>query len=102
MPTSVPVKNVRNAPPRSLTPGDPLPKFRADLKVSKKGAGLFEVEDPQSGKKFTLYDFELSLARLLNGGRNAGELVDEGVRLGIPVTLETLPKFLRQLKAYGF
>jgi hypothetical protein len=68
----------------------------------KRSADVFDVEDPKTGKRFQLYDFEVSLARMLNGRRQALEIVEEGSRLGIPITLETLHTFLRQLERYGF
>lgn len=85
-----------------LTGDDRVPCFRGDLKLVKRGPGLFDVEDAANDKCFQLYDFEVSLARMLNGQRKASEVVEEGVRLGIPVTLDSLRKFVRQLELYGF
>src|SRR5437763_3698939 len=80
-----------------------VPAFRGDLLVEKQeGKGLFEVTDPVSAKKFTLYDFELSIARMLNGKRTASQVIEAATKIGIPVTLESLEKFVRQLHAYGF
>jgi len=61
-----------------------------------------EVTDPVSGRHFTLYEFELSLARMLDGRRHASGVVENGVRLGIPIDLDGLHKFVRQLWRYGF
>src|SRR4051794_21417444 len=84
--------------------GDKLPRFRADLKVAKKAdtKGLFEVTDPVADKHFTLYDFELSMARMLDGKRTSQQVIESSTKLAIPVTLDSLEKFLRQLRAYGF
>lgn len=84
--------------------GDKLPRFRADLKVEPKTGtkGLFEVTDPVAAKHFTLYDFELSMARMMNGQRTAQQVMQQSTQLAIPVTLDSLEKFVRQLRAYGF
>jgi hypothetical protein len=89
--------------PTPLAPADAVPVFRVDLTVEKgAGAGLFEVTDPASGRHFTLYEFELSIARMLDGRRHASDVIENGVRLGIPVDLDGLYKFIRQLWRYGF
>jgi hypothetical protein len=89
--------------PAPLAPGDPVPLFRSDLRVGRGAtAGLFEVADPSWGRSFTLYDFELSVARMLDGRRTAAAVVAAGARLGIPLDLGGLNKFLRQLWSYGF
>lgn len=85
--------------------GETVPRFRRDLKIERKGesAGLYEVTDPtQADKHFTLYDFELSIARMLDGKRTWQQVLDAGTKLGIPITLDSLEKFERQLQAYGF
>ncbi|MBK7860619.1 MAG: HlyD family efflux transporter periplasmic adaptor subunit [Archangiaceae bacterium] len=84
--------------------GDKLPRFRGDLKVEPKtdSKGLFEVTDISAGKHFTLYDFELSMARMMDGKRTVQQVLESSTRLAIPVTLEGLEKFVRQLRAYGF
>src|SRR5688572_15637690 len=84
--------------------GDKLPRFRSDLKVAPKAdsKGLFEVTDPVANKHFTLYDFELSMARMMDGKRTAQGVIESSTKLAIPVTLESLEKFVRQLRAYGF
>lgn len=89
--------------PRLLAAADAVPIFRTDLQVAKgAGGGLFEVTDPASGRHFTLYEFELSIARMLDGRRHASDVIENGVRLGIPVDLDGLCKFVRQLWRYGF
>lgn len=89
--------------PRPLAPGEPVPVFRTDLAIGKGASGgTFEVTDPASGRHFTLYEFELSIARMLDGRRHASDVIENGVRLGIPVDLDGLQKFVRQLWRYGF
>ena len=89
--------------PRPMGPSDSVPIFRTDLKIDKgANAGLFEVTDPVSGRHFTLYEFELSIARMLDGRRHASDVIENGVRLGIPIDLDGLYKFVRQLWRYGF
>jgi hypothetical protein len=61
-----------------------------------------DVADRQTGKTFPLYDFEISLARMLDGRRLYKDVVEAGQRLGIPVNLESLSQFIRQLERYGF
>ncbi len=91
-------------PSRPLLPTDALPPFREDLQVvpSKSSPGLVEVIDPAKGRSFTIYDFEASVARMLDGRRTAEEVVAIAGRIGIPVGLESLERFLRQMAAYGF
>lgn len=79
-----------------------VPLFRRELQHAHKSETLVEVTDPAANKSFTLYDFELSLARMLDGTRTLSEVVDAGQRLGIPVNLESLRQFIRQLRRYGF
>jgi hypothetical protein len=77
--------------------------FRRDLNVRRlPSSPLIEVGDPRTGKVFPLYDFEISLARMLDGRRHYSEVVEAGQRLGIPVNLESLAQFIRQLDQYGF
>jgi hypothetical protein len=89
--------------PQRFGPADAVPVFRTDLKIEKgANGGLFEVTDPVSGRHFTLYEFELSIARMLDGRRHASDVIENGVRLGIPIDLDGLYKFVRQLWRYGF
>ena len=85
------------------SPDDTVRLFRRDLKVSRHPpSSLFEVSDPVSGKSFQLYDFEVSMARMLDGRRRYSEIVEAGQRLGIPVNFQSLLQFVRQLEVYGF
>ncbi|MDB4955294.1 MAG: hypothetical protein JWO36_2863 [Myxococcales bacterium] len=88
--------------PKRLTPADVAPELRQELKLTRKASGGFDVHDPSAGRTFTLNDFEVSLARMLNGRRQISEILDAGGRLGIPVNLESLEKFIQQLEEYGF
>jgi hypothetical protein len=85
-------------------PEDIVPKLRGDLRIanSEKSRGTREVTDPLTERTFTLYDFEVSIARMLDGKRSAAEVLAAANRLGIPVNLATLRTFLQQLKAYKF
>ncbi len=85
-------------------PSDLVPTLRGDLVITRSttSKGTLEVKDPISGRSFTLYDFEVSIARMLDGKRSAAEVLSAANRLGIPVTLPTLKTFLQQLRAYQF
>ena len=85
------------------SPEDTVRLFRRDLNVARRpSSSLFEVTDPVSGKAFPLYDFEVSIARMLDGRRRYSEIVEAGQRLGIPINFASLVLFLRQLEVYGF
>jgi hypothetical protein len=93
----------RTGAPARLALTDAVPILRGDLEIVKgASAGLFEVGAPTSGRHFTLYEFELSIARMLDGRRHASDVIENGVRLGIPVELDGLNKFIRQLWRYDF
>ncbi|MEW5743637.1 MAG: hypothetical protein AB1938_32295, partial [Myxococcota bacterium] len=83
---------------------DVAPALRGDLLIEKVSGtkGVLQVTDPLKNRSFTLYDFEVSIARLLDGKRTAGQVIDAAARIGIPVTLESLRKFIRQLRGYRF
>lgn len=83
---------------------DVVPTLRGDLVItpSKSSRGTLDVLDPTCERSFTLYDFEVSIARMLDGRRTTGEVIVAANRLGIPVTLATLRTFLQQLRAYQF
>jgi hypothetical protein len=91
-------------PPRPLLPNDPLPMFREDLTIvpSPTSKGLVEVVDPAKNRSFTIYDFEASVARMLDGRRTAEEIIDIASLIGIPVSFASLESFVRQMAAYGF
>ena len=83
---------------------DRVPALRGDLVIARLVASgeVLEVFEPQRERGFSLMDFEVSLARMLDGKRTAGEVIEKATALGIPVTLETLRAFLQQLRAYNF
>ncbi len=90
-------------PPAPLGLEAVVPLFRSDL-LTERGPTpvLWLVSDPAGGKKFSFYEFELSVARMLDGRRRAAEVLASADRLGIPVDLEGLGQFIRQLELYGF
>jgi tetratricopeptide (TPR) repeat protein len=83
---------------------DTVPSFRTDLLVdpAPEARGVVQVTCPLTSRTFTLYDFELSVARMLDGRRTARELLASAELIGVPVTLESLQAFLRQLRAWRF
>ena len=89
-----------------FSPTDTVPTFRADLKLADKGHAAGEntvsITDPVTGKQLTLRGFELSIARMLNGTRTAGEVIEKAKAIGLPITLEALSRFVKQLRAHGF
>lgn len=86
-----------------LLPDDVVPGFRPDLKVSPgEKANLVQVSDPSTNRSFTLYDFEVHIARLLDGRHTVTEVIALAAKIGIPMTAQSLTKFVGQMKAYGF
>lgn len=83
---------------------DRVPALRPDLVIARlvPSGEVLEVFDPKRGRGFSLLDFEISLARLLDGKRTAAEVLERAGALGIPVSLQTLRAFLQQLIAYQF
>jgi hypothetical protein len=98
------------SPARATAPDQPHalgltavpPPLRSDLQIDPEQGGLVSITNPTSGKTFTLYDFEASLARMLDGARTVAQILEGGGRLGIPVDLASINQFLRQLERYGF
>lgn len=87
-----------------LAPTDVVPRLRSDLKVSadlSTEEGSIHVEDPLTGKAYFLKEVEFSLARMLNGKRTANEVVEAASKLGLPVTIDALTRFLGKLSALG-
>lgn len=88
----------------NLGPNDVAPSFREDLELTRlpeQYQGM-QVKDPLTGKSFTLYDFELSIARMLDGKRTMLQVVEAAITIGIPVSLGSLNAFLDQLRGYQF
>ncbi|MBK7862011.1 MAG: HlyD family efflux transporter periplasmic adaptor subunit [Archangiaceae bacterium] len=78
------------------------PKLRGDLsirRISNGGSVLHEVSVPGGLTPSVLYDLELSIARLMNGERSLEQIVASGSQGGVPMNLEQLTKFVRQLGA---
>lgn len=84
---------------------DVVPRFRDDLQLIRTGdgrGGAMQVKDPALSRSFTLFDFELSIARMLDGTRTAAGVIQAAGNIGIPVSLESLRAFVAQLRAYQF
>ncbi len=102
---AVTTDDVEPAPRRlkkTLLPDDLVPQFRSELTLTRTLSGSYEVTNPDSGQTFALNEFEVSLARMLNGRRQVSEILEAGNRLEIPITIESLQKFIQQLEECGF
>jgi hypothetical protein len=91
-------------PGSPLLPSDVVPRFRSDLSLSKAPGSRTAVcvVDPVTQQSFSLFDFEASIARMLNGSRTVGEVVELAAKIGIPVTADSLDRYIRQLRSFGF
>lgn len=87
-----------------LKPEHIVPSMRSDLKiVATVGArSTYQVSDPAAHRAFTLFDFEVSIARMLDGRRTAAQVVEAAATIGITLTVDSLRRFLLQLKAFKF
>lgn len=82
---------------------DAVPRLRTDLVFKPAArAGLVEVRDLRAGRSFTLFEFEVTIARMLDGRRTLEAVVGATERLGLKVTHETLRNFIHQLDGFGF
>lgn len=92
-----------SAPPEPLAAVEIVPAFRGDLTCVRSTAayGLYEVQVPDAGVSFTLYDYELSAGRLLDGRRTVEEVVAALARLGVATTAAGLTRFVRSMEALG-
>ncbi len=89
--------------PASPPPAGPLPRFRGGLKVvTHPETGLCDIIDAATMQTLSVHDFEMSLARLLDGKRSYADVFTAAQRLGIPVTPESLLQFIKQLTVIGF
>ena len=100
-------KPPKEQPPPELeleTDADVVPRLRDDLVIdrSPQSKGVLQVKDPKSERTFTLYDFEVSIARMLDGKRTAAGVMEAAGKIGITVTLDSLKKFIKQMRAYRF
>jgi biotin carboxyl carrier protein len=84
---------------------DIVPRLRSDLVLNDTAHGVGEnvvvVTLPQSGRQLSLRGFELSIARMLDGVRSAGDVVEKAASIGLPVSLEGLSRFVAQLRVHG-
>lgn len=100
-----PVVPAATVPPIGVkAASDIVPSFRGDLELQPAPGvrGVIHVSDHLDGRTFTLYDFEVSVARMLNGRRPASEVLVAAERLGVPVTLAGLRAFIAHLRALRF
>lgn len=88
--------------PRLMLPDETVPQLRSDLHLERAERGQVTVFDPLNGHSTVLHEFEVSLARMLNGRRKVADVLVGAQRLGIPASLESLGQFVRQLGDYGF
>lgn len=100
-PTPRPTPRPAARRPKALTRTDVVPEFRSELRITP-GAGGYDVCDPTTGQAHPLNEYEVSLARMLDGRRPVFEVLEAGERLGIPINLESLQKFISLLEQYGF
>lgn len=86
-----------------VAPEDAVPRLRTDLVYKPAArAGLVEVRDLRAGRSFTLFEFEITIARMLDGRRTLQQVAAATERLGLKATLETLRNFIHQLEELGF
>jgi hypothetical protein len=81
-----------------------VPSLRLDLRVRRPASAraTVQVTDPVNERSFTLFDTELSVARMLDGRRTVRALITAAAAIGVPVTLETLRDFVQQLTSWRF
>ncbi len=79
------------------------PAFRQTVFISPRpdAPHLFWVEDPQTHRSYTFRDFEVSLARMLDGRRGLTDVVEAAKQVGIPLSDRGLDAFLGRLRAQG-
>ncbi len=99
---AAPPEKVAPEAPLSLVPDQVVPLLRSDLQLERAERGPATVVDPATGRSAMLHEFEVSLARMLNGRRKVSDVLAGAQRLGIPASLESLSQFVRQLDGYGF
>lgn len=89
---------------RITGPDDLVPRMRGDLLIVKvpRARAVFHVKDPISHRAFTLFDTEVSVARMLDGKRTVRAVIDNAAKLGIPVSLEALQAFISHLRGFRF
>jgi hypothetical protein len=100
--TPAPVEAPPSSPrgPKAMQRTDIVPEFRRDLQIQRVAGGV-QIVDPVTGTGHSLNEYEVSLARMLNGKRPVFEVLDASERLGIPINVESLQKFIGKLEAQG-
>jgi multidrug resistance efflux pump len=82
------------------------PRIRPELQatpVEEQGIRFFDVNDPKSGHKMRLYDFEWMVAQRMDGARNFDEVATWAKeRLGISPSPGDLQEYARRLEDLGF
>jgi biotin carboxyl carrier protein len=86
--------------PKQLAPTDKAPLFRSDVTLSRKGKAVV-VRDPTNNATSELNELEVSLVRMFDGKRLISEVLANASRLGIPVNLESLHRFIMRLEEQG-
>ncbi len=85
-----------------LDANDTVPALRSNLLFSHSphglGTGFLTLKNVDNGDELRLHGFEVSLARMLDGHRTAGELLKSANQLGMPVTPEDLDGFVTRLE----
>jgi hypothetical protein len=85
-----------------LSADDVAPAFRSDLQMTAgPKPGLFRIEDPLSGNTLTLHDFEVHVARLLDGKHKVSEVIALAAKIGVTLSVESLHTFIAQMRTYG-
>jgi hypothetical protein len=83
---------------KHLTPTDAVPSLRGDLVFTPRpngsGAEVVQIRPIGSNDRASLHGFELSLARMLDGHRNAQDLLNHAARIGLPLNLSGLEGFI--------
>src|SRR3954470_10246964 len=89
-----------------LLPTERVPALRTDLTVENPPAGRGEdevrISHAPTGRTLLLKGFEVSIARMINGVRTAQEVIDSAAKIGLPLTIEGLNRFLIKLDREGF
>ncbi|MDX2091897.1 MAG: hypothetical protein SFX73_28805 [Kofleriaceae bacterium] len=80
---------------------DIVPKFRTDLSLTRTENG-YRVDDPVDGASYMLNEYEISLARMLDGQRPVFEVLANAERIGIPINAQSLETFIATLQSSGF
>jgi multidrug efflux pump subunit AcrA (membrane-fusion protein) len=81
-----------------------VPPLRRDLNVlsppTGTGAEVIDIHPLDSDDSMPMRGFELSIALMLDGKRTADEVIFTCARLGLPLSLEALEGFVRELEAH--